>query len=171
MENRSGAFPVRNGLDLEKVLQDTEAGLLNRGLIDDRENVYRINRIFDQIRDVLMENQEDWVHFSSLYWQKKYFSYSKISQVLGEKWKKEYQNRMGHEFRRAVQLGQTGPGDFKREDWKKIQGLMDSACGYTGAKGVWKQVSPHLPGWLRQKISGTAVLAVKMKRMVGGKDE
>ena len=172
MEKNETVFPVLMGRDLQKELLEAESAVLQRETISDREEAYAISRIYDRILDVLMEDQETWKAFRSLYWQKKYDSYSKVCALLDEALKPEFLTRMGHEFKRAVQLGQIIQEDFEAAQWKMIQTLSDRACGYTGTRALWKRVSPRIPGWLRIGISSAAESAVKIKRkMVGGSDE
>lgn len=172
MEKNTTVFPVLMGQDLQKELLDVESVVLQQEIISGREEAYAISRAYDRIRDVLMEDPETWKAFRSLYWQKKYDSYSQVAALLDETLKTEFLTRMGHEFKRAVQLGQISQEDFYAAQWKMIQTLADRACGYTGTRALWKRVSTRIPGWLRIRISSAAESAVKIKRkMVGGSDE
>lgn len=168
MEKMSVIFPVCDGQDLEANLKCVTDQLPQSGVITDRAAAYTVSIAYDRIRDALMQDRKTWERFQYLYWRKKYHSYQTVCTRLDDSLKTEYLDRMGQEFKRAMQLGQLRRADFSVSEWRDIRGMVDQALGYTGARGIWKKIAPYIPGWIRRGIYGTIGLPAQIKSFIVG---
>lgn len=133
------------------------------------QDVYKINVKFDRLRNELMQNQEMWEDNQHLYWKNKYHCYQSTYCRLEASFKEAYHNRMGQEFKRAMQLGQLRKDDFTVKEWRTIEDLTLRANGHICplfSHPIAKKISLWIPQKIKQAIivAITAVLKTKKKR-------
>lgn len=155
MTKMSVSFPVCNGKDLEAGLQCVTDQVLScsESMITDCGNAYAISIEFDRIRDALMQEQTVWEQYQYYYWWRKYHSARMVCTRLAPELKEEFYDRMCHEFRRAMKLGQLRRSDFEKAEWHDICKMADQSLGYHGFFGMMRKVLPQFPGFLRREIA------------------
>lgn len=123
--------------------------------VKSKEKVYCMNIELDYVRDILMQDQEIWERFKSMYWWKKYHNYMFTFSRIDECYKKEYLHRMGMEYKRAMQKGELSQDVFTDLEWDKIQSLIHNADGFYQALRSAKflnRLVPYIPQWAKRKI-------------------
>lgn len=123
--------------------------------VQSKEKVYCMNIEYDYIRDILMQNQQLWDRFKAMYWWKKYFNYMFTFDRIGEQYKKEYLERMGLEFKRAMQKDELSREVFTDLEWKKIQSLINNTDGFYDAlksAKLMRRIVPYIPQSVKRLI-------------------
>lgn len=155
--------------DLEALLEEAIASL-GEDKITDRDQAYAVHVAFDRIRDALMENQNLWQTWQSIYWQRKYTSCDYVLAWLDDSLKREYAERMAREFRRAMAQDQLDPSVFEHGQWQKIRRMVAEADGNYGVRGTLKKMVYSMPAGPRKTVLAVASVVNKAKkRLEGGK--
>lgn len=94
--------------------------------VKSKEKVYCMNIEYDFIRDILMQDQVIWERFKYMYWWKKYFNYMFTLDRIDDSFKKDYGQRMQHEFKRAFLKKELDPNTFTELEWKRIKNLINN---------------------------------------------
>lgn len=174
MTDKSVMFPYCQGQDLEaglkqvteQVLQgDTESG------ITDREIAYAVNREFDRIRDVLMQDRETWERFHGIFWYRKYHCCQAVCERLSGALKEEYTGRMNREFNRAMQTGQLDENLFADADRKRVRAMInrsEGAASMLRSIPITRVLAPFIPESLRRGVLNLMNRAVQLKRKLPG---
>lgn len=116
--------------------------------VKSKEKVYCMNIEYDYIRDLLMQDRTLWERFQYMYWWKKYHNYWFTYDRIDECYKEAYKERMGQEFKRAMQLEQLDPAAFLEEEWQTIQNLMigsNRLIGKLRNNGLIQKIGPYIP--------------------------
>lgn len=95
------------------------------------DKVYCINKEYDFIREILMQDKKIWNRFKYIYWVKKLSNYLATVKRIGEEYKREYIRAISKEFCRAEELGELKKDVFTEEQWKKLQFLMRDPEGFS----------------------------------------
>ena len=95
------------------------------------DKVYCINKEYDFIREILMQDKKIWNRFKYVYWVKKLSNYLATIKRIGEEYKREYIRAISKEFCRAEELGELKKDVFTEEQWKKLQFLMRDPEGFS----------------------------------------
>lgn len=106
------------------------------------ETIYAVNIAFDRLRDRLMVNQKEWERYQRWYWKYKFHCYRRVYEQLADPIKKEYQNRMGQEFKRAIQLQQIQKKDFAGEEWYEIRKMI--LFSELAGNNLWEKIRRRL---------------------------
>ena len=118
------------------------------------EPIYRVNIEFDRLRDRLMEDPDCWEKFKYSYWQRKYRCYQRQYQNAPSAVRKEFGERMGREFKRAMQLGQLREADFSSRDWLRIRRMISQSDSLI-VKIRWcplaRKAMSALPEWCKRR--------------------
>jgi hypothetical protein len=136
-------------------------------VISGAETAYAINIEFDQLRDQLMVNRENWMESQRWYWQLKYHWYCRVYALLDDSLKKDYRKRMCQEFKRAMQLGQLRKDVFTPNEWRIIQSLISSSGGIM--ESLWKNpligaMKAYIPDSFKRLAADTATRILKNKK-------
>ena len=95
------------------------------------DKVYCMNKEYDFIREILMQDKKIWNRFKYIYWVKKLSNYLATVKRIGEEYKREYIRAISKEFCRAEELGELKKDVFTEEQWKKLQFLMRDPEGFS----------------------------------------
>ena len=95
------------------------------------DKVYCINKEYDFIREILMQDKKIWNRFKYIYWVKKLSNYLATVKRIGEEYKREYIRAISKEFCQAEELGELKKDVFTEEQWKKLQFLMRDPEGFS----------------------------------------
>ena len=95
------------------------------------DKVYCINKEYDFIREILMQDKKIWNRFKYIYWVKKLSNYLATVKRIGDEYKREYIRAISKEFCRAEELGELKKDVFTEEQWKKLQFLMRDPEGFS----------------------------------------
>ena len=95
------------------------------------DKVYCINKEYDFIREILMEDKKLWARFKYMYWVKKLSNYLATITRIGDEYKREYINHISKEFCRAEALGELKRELFTDTQWQKLQFIMRDPEGFS----------------------------------------
>lgn len=136
-------------------------------VISDAETAYAVNIEFDQLRDQLMGNRENWMESQQWYWQQKYRWYCRVYALLDDSLKKDYRKRMCQEFKRAMQLGQLQRDVFTPNEWRIIQKLISSSGGVMELlrkNPLMGAMKAYIPASFKRLAADTAARILKNKK-------
>lgn len=124
--------------------------------VKSKEKVYCMNIEYDYIQDILKRDPEIWYRFRSMYWWKKFHNYEFTLGRIDPKYRDEFLNRMGMEYKRALQLNELDPADFNHTQWKRIQKIVkNGTLSYKQYKEVplWQRmIWDKLPEKLKNRV-------------------
>ncbi|MCD8120744.1 MAG: glycosyltransferase [Clostridiales bacterium] len=98
--------------------------------VNNKEKVYCANIEYDWIRDILMEDREVWERFRNLFYWKKFQNGLFTIDRIGQAFKYEYIQRMGREFKRALQKKEFSQEPFTALEWRKLTMIMEKPDEY-----------------------------------------
>lgn len=93
--------------------------------VHSKEKVYCINQEYDYIRELMEKDPKNWERFRPMYWFKKYHNYMGTIWRIDESYRKEYVLRFGHEFARAMKLGELEKEVFTEYGWETLNMLIE----------------------------------------------
>lgn len=125
--------------------------------VKSKEKVYCMNVEYDFIRDILMRDREVWERFQYMYWWKKYHNYWFTYNRIDDSYKEEYMDRMRHEYKRAMELGQLSELLFTEHEWTTIHNMINgtkSAASKLRSIKFVNKVEPYIPESIKRVLAG-----------------
>ena len=89
-------------------------------------DIYSINKEYDYIRDILMDDYDYgvWRRCKAYYTYEKFKEYYNVLEGLSGGDKKEFKQRFIREMRRAIELGELDKSIYEDEDREKLDRLL-----------------------------------------------